>query len=145
MRDYWVNIRLFNRNVRFFLVAAAVAVPLAKKFKLGSVLGYLVAGIGDAMATWYEAHVCMGNDAAMTCVGARPTIASSAIGEACCRTLFDQGRDAAAAVRNGSVDAALEAVVETALAARVDGIIVSNTTTNRLRVKDPQAAEAGAD
>jgi glycerol dehydrogenase len=73
---------------------------------------YLVAGIGDAMATWYEARVCLRNDAAVTTVGARPTLASCAIGEICAQTLFEQGVSAAAAVAAKRVDASLEAVVE---------------------------------
>ena len=40
-------------------------------------------------------------------------------------------------------DAALEAIVETALAAKIDGMIVANTTTTRHRVKDPKSSEAG--
>ena len=73
---------------------------------------YLVAGIGDAMATWYEASVCKLNEAAVTTIGARPTVASYAIGEACARTLFEHGSEAAAAVVDNTVDDALEAVVE---------------------------------
>ena len=53
---------------------------------------YLVAGMGDAMATWYEARVCLLNPAAVTTVGARPTLASCAIGEVCAQTLFEEGR-----------------------------------------------------
>ncbi|MEO8602845.1 MAG: glycerol dehydrogenase [bacterium] len=73
---------------------------------------FLVSGMGDAMATWYEAAVCLHNANAMTMVGARPTIAACAIGESCARTLFEQGAAAAMAVANRSVDASLEAVVE---------------------------------
>ena len=73
---------------------------------------YLVAGIGDAMATWYEARVCMLNPSAATTVGARPTVASAAIGETCAQTLFAHGAAAAAAVVANRVDDALEAVVE---------------------------------
>lgn len=73
---------------------------------------YLVAGIGDAMATWYEARVCALNPAGMSTVGARPAIAAAAIGEACCRTLFDHAVAAASAVAAGVVDDSLEAVVE---------------------------------
>jgi len=73
---------------------------------------YLVAGMGDAMATWYEARVCLQNPAGVSTVGARPTLASSAIGEVCARTLFEQGGAAAAAVQASAVDDALEAVVE---------------------------------
>ena len=35
----------FLLTLLIFLGAAAIAVPLARKFKLGSVLGYLIAGI----------------------------------------------------------------------------------------------------
>lgn len=73
---------------------------------------YLVAGMGDAMATWYEARVCLLNEAAITTVGARPTLASCAIGEVCAQTLFKEGSAAAAAVAASSVDESLETVVE---------------------------------
>ena len=73
---------------------------------------FLVAGMGDAMATWYEAHVCLHNKAAVTGVGARPTLASCTIGEACAHTLYAEGIAAAAAVSAGIVNDALESVVE---------------------------------
>src|SRR5262245_34840324 len=73
---------------------------------------YLVSGMGDAMATWYEASVCLRNEHAVTTIGARPTLASVAIGEVCANTLFESGAAAAAAVADGQVNAALEAVVE---------------------------------
>ena len=59
---------------------------------------YLVAGMGDAMATWYEARVCLLNPMGVTTVGARPTLAACAIGEVCAHTLFKEGCAAAAAV-----------------------------------------------
>lgn len=40
-------------------------------------------------------------------------------------------------------DAALEAIVEAALVAKIEGMIVANTTTTRHRVKDPNSSEAG--
>ena len=61
---------------------------------------FLVAGMGDAMATWYEASVCMRNPAAVTTVFARPTLAACAIGEACATSLFREGVAAAQAVAN---------------------------------------------
>jgi glycerol dehydrogenase len=73
---------------------------------------FLVAGMGDAMATWYEARVCLLNQAGVTTVGARPTLASCAIGEVCARTLYEEGRAAAAAVAANTVNDSLEAVVE---------------------------------
>ena len=73
---------------------------------------YLVAGMGDAMATWYEARVCLLNPNAVTTVGARPTLASAAMGEVCAQTLFQEGCAAAAAVVAKRANDSLEAVVE---------------------------------
>jgi glycerol dehydrogenase len=73
---------------------------------------FLVSGMGDAMATWYEAAVCLRNPNGVTTLGARPTLASAAIGETCAATLFAQGAAAAAAVSDDVVTDALEAVVE---------------------------------
>lgn len=73
---------------------------------------YLVAGMGDAMATWYEARVCLQNPKARTTIGARPTLASYALGEICAHTLFEEGESAAEAVVANRVDESLEKVVE---------------------------------
>ncbi len=73
---------------------------------------YLVAGMGDAMATWYEARVCFRNPDARTTVGARPTLASCAMGDICAHTLFAEGKSAADAVAANHVNEALENVVE---------------------------------
>ena len=73
---------------------------------------YLVAGMGDAMATWYEARVCLNNPKALTPIGARPTLASCAMGEICAHTLFDHGLAAASAVAANRNDDDVERVVE---------------------------------
>ncbi|MEM7077203.1 MAG: glycerol dehydrogenase [Pseudomonadota bacterium] len=73
---------------------------------------YLVAGMGDAMATWYEAKVCIENPSARTILGGRPTLAAAAIGETCAVNLFAHGLDACMAVRDNHVNESLEAVVE---------------------------------
>jgi glycerol dehydrogenase len=73
---------------------------------------YLVAGMGDAMATWYEAHVCLRNPNAITTTGTRPTLASAAIGEMCAKTLFSEGQSAAEAVAANRVTDSLENIVE---------------------------------
>lgn len=73
---------------------------------------YLAAGMGDAMATWYEARVCLENEKARTPLGARPTLASCALGEICAQTLYAHGRAAAKAVVENMVDEPLEKVVE---------------------------------
>jgi glycerol dehydrogenase len=73
---------------------------------------YLVSGMGDAMATWYEAIVAIDNPKGFSSIRGRPTIAAAAIGEACAKTLFEHGFGAAAAVAAGTVDHSLEEVVE---------------------------------
>ena len=73
---------------------------------------FLVAGMGDAMATWYEARVVGANPDGLSAIAGRPTIAAAAIGAACASTLFERGRDAAASVAVGEVSESLEQVVE---------------------------------
>jgi glycerol dehydrogenase len=73
---------------------------------------YLVAGMGDAMATWYEARTCYENPQGRSMVGARPTLAASALGELCAKTLFADGETAVQAVRRSEVTDALERIVE---------------------------------
>ena len=73
---------------------------------------YLAAGTGDAMATLYEARVCLDNVEARNMLGARPTLATCAMGEICAHTLYEYGTAASKAVINGDVDEALEKVVE---------------------------------
>ena len=73
---------------------------------------YLVAGMGDAMATWYEARVAIENPTGRNALGARPTLAAASIGEVCAATLFDHGVSAAESVRVGRVDDSVERVVE---------------------------------
>jgi glycerol dehydrogenase len=73
---------------------------------------YLVAGMGDAMATWYEAQVCLNNPAARNMLGALPTLASCAIGEICAHTLFEHGEAAAESVRANKNNDAVDKVVE---------------------------------
>ncbi|MEC8348240.1 MAG: glycerol dehydrogenase [Pseudomonadota bacterium] len=73
---------------------------------------YFVAGIGDAMATWFESRVCFENSSAITPIGARPTLASYAIGEVCARTLFEKGEAASRAVATGACTDEVESVVE---------------------------------
>jgi len=75
-------------------------------------LRYLVSGMGDGLATWYEARTCFRNPSARSAVGARPTVASMALGEACASTIREFGPGAVDAVAARRVDEALERVVE---------------------------------
>lgn len=73
---------------------------------------FLVAGIGDALATWYEARTCLRNPAARSFVGGRITIAAAALAELCANTVREHGEAAIASVRDGVIDEAVERVVE---------------------------------
>lgn len=73
---------------------------------------YLVAGMGDALATWYEARVCYNNSASVTPAGGRPTLASYAISEICAQAIYDHGEEAAAAVLASQNSEAVEKIVE---------------------------------
>jgi glycerol dehydrogenase len=73
---------------------------------------YLVAGMGDAMATWYEAMAVAENPNGVSVLGARPTIAAETISKACAQTLYDHGLIAVSAVRSGLTNDSLERVIE---------------------------------
>lgn len=73
---------------------------------------YLVAGMGDAMATWYEARACHTNPAGITPYGARPTLAGVSLSETCANILYDYGVAALEAVKDQQVNEAVEHVVE---------------------------------
>jgi len=97
-------VEFFPQNPEMIVVDTDVVVDASER--------YLVAGMGDAMATWYEARVCLNNSAARTMVGARPTLASCAMGEICAHTLFEHGEAAAESVQANRNNEAVEKVVE---------------------------------
>lgn len=73
---------------------------------------YLVAGMGDALSTRYEARTCFANPKARTELGARMTVAAMAIADASAATVLEHGTAALAAVRAREPTEALERVVE---------------------------------
>ena len=73
---------------------------------------FLVAGMGDAMATWYEAKVCINNPDAVNMLGSRPTLAACAMGEICAHTLYADSLEAVKSVHSGNPTEELERVVE---------------------------------
>lgn len=75
-------------------------------------LRYLVAGIADALATWYEARVCFENPMARSSIGGNTTLAASAIGELCAKTIYAHAEGAIAAVKSKTVNADLDHIVE---------------------------------
>ena len=79
---------------------------------LRSPVRYLVAGMGDAMSTFYEARTCFQNPRARTMVGARPTAAALAIAELGAKILFTDGVEALESVKRLDINEAFNNVVE---------------------------------
>jgi glycerol dehydrogenase len=72
---------------------------------------FLVAGMGDAIATWPEARTCAAGGG-RTPVGGRPSRAALALAELCYRTVLAHGLQACADVAARRTSDAVEAVVE---------------------------------
>lgn len=73
---------------------------------------YLVAGMGDALSTGYEARTCFENPEARTLLGTRMTVAGLTLAERCGEVVTAHGRRAVADVREGRVTEAVERIVE---------------------------------
>ena len=72
---------------------------------------FLAAGIGDALATYYEAAACAKANA-KTMAGGHVTLAALTLAKLCHDTLLADGVKAIAAVRQGCSTAAVENIVE---------------------------------
>jgi glycerol dehydrogenase len=77
-----------------------------------SPLRHFVSGMGDALATFYEARTCYRNPRGRSILGARMTIAAMALAELCARTVFDFAADAIESVEHGIIDDAVERIIE---------------------------------
>ena len=95
--------RIYRRNPDLVLVDTDV---IAK-----SPARPLVAGMGDALATWFEAKVCAEGHVKNMRVGAS-TQSALALAELCYRTLLADGVSALEALRTREVTPALERLVE---------------------------------
>lgn len=71
----------------------------------------LVAGMGDALATWFEARTCV-EGRVKNMRGGLSTQTAEALAELCYRTLLEDGSQALRAVENHVVTPALERLVE---------------------------------
>ncbi len=71
----------------------------------------LTAGMGDALATWFEAKTCVAGHV-KNMRGGASTRSALALAELCYRTLLDDGADALRAVQARVVTPALERLVE---------------------------------
>ncbi|MFT9397387.1 MAG: glycerol dehydrogenase [Bifidobacterium psychraerophilum] len=72
---------------------------------------FLVSGLGDAFATYYEAAACVQSNA-MTMAGGHATNAAFALAQLCHDTLLADGVKAVAAARRGVRTPALENIIE---------------------------------
>lgn len=72
---------------------------------------FLVSGMGDALATWYEARSVIEAHSPNQ-LGGGTTITAAALAELCCRTLYADGPTAVLDAAAGAVTPALERVVE---------------------------------
>ena len=93
------------KNPDCILVDTALVVQSPAKF--------LVAGMGDALATYWESGTCARSGRANPLTGGgRPTLAVGAVARLCRETLLEFGLQAKLAVERKVVTAALESVVE---------------------------------
>ena len=77
-----------------------------------SPIRHLIAGMGDALATFYEARTCFRNPSGRNMVGARITIGALALAELCAKTIFEDGRKAIEAIRRREIDSSVENIIE---------------------------------
>jgi len=99
---------------------------------------YLIAGMGDALATWFEAETAHRAYKANQ-VGGGSTLAAMAIAELCYKTLLSDGVSAVAAARAGAVTPSLERIVEantllSGLGFESGGLAVAHSVHNGLSV-----------
>ncbi len=74
---------------------------------------FLVAGMGDALATYWEADTCARSCKPNALTGATPpTLSALALAKLCYETLLEHGHAAKLAVENGVVTNSVEAIVE---------------------------------
>jgi len=98
-----VEIRNHPRNPALVLVDTAVILAAPARF--------LVAGMGDALSTWFEARACSRSGAA-NCRGGTMTRSGLALAELCWNTLQADGTAALAAQAAGALSPAFERIVE---------------------------------
>lgn len=97
-----VEIREVRRNPDLVLVDTAVVTKAPVRF--------LAAGMGDALATWYEARACS-RSGAVTHAGGSCGKTALTLAKLCYDTLLGQGAEAMDAVERGEISDTLEEVV----------------------------------
>lgn len=95
--------RVYRRNPDLVLVDTAVIARSPAR--------HLVAGMGDALATWFEAKVCV-EGGVKNMRGGASTRSALALAELCYKTLLADGVEAIEALRTEHPNGALERLVE---------------------------------
>lgn len=95
--------RIYRRNPDLVLVDTAVIARSPARL--------LVAGMGDALATWFEARVCAAGGI-KNMRGGASTRSALALAELCYKTLLADGVAAVQALRSGEPNESLERLVE---------------------------------
>lgn len=70
-----------------------------------------VSGMGDALATYFEARACQASEAT-SCAGGTVTLAAMALAKLCFQTLMDEGIKAKLALEVGACTPSVEKIVE---------------------------------
>jgi glycerol dehydrogenase len=99
----WEEYRIYRRNPDLVLVDTAIIAQ--------SPVRPLVAGMGDALATWFEAKVCV-DTGAKNMRGGASTRSALALAELCYKTLLADGVGAIEALQQQETNGALERLVE---------------------------------
>mgnify|MGYP000874288790 FL=1 len=98
-----VEARILPNNPILVLVDTEVIVQAPSRL--------LASGMGDALATWFEARACA-ESGATNLRGGKTTRSALALAELCHRTLLEDGADALKAARTQNVTPAFDRVVE---------------------------------
>ncbi len=126
----------YRRNPDLVLVDTTVVAQAPRRF--------LVSGMGDALATWYEARTVI-EARSPNQLGGATTIAAQALAKLCCETLYADGVDAATAVDANAVTPALERIVEantllSGLGFESGGLAIAHSVHNGLTAAPPTHA-----
>ncbi len=106
---------IYDRNSVFesvyYMKSNPQAVLVDSRIVAEAPVRFLIAGMGDALATWFEARDCQRARSMNEC-GGYSTISALNLAKLCYETIINYGEAAAIACRNRAVTPALERVVE---------------------------------
>lgn len=100
----WRSIEYFPFNPLMVVVDPEVILTGGERF--------LVSGMGDALATYYEACVCADSPNGLSSAGGKTTLAAKAIAKMCRDTILESGHTAIQACRDQRVSDDFEKVCE---------------------------------